>query len=124
MTANFTSANVAAVKTKIATALTNVRTAMRTAGYADTAWTMVVQTYPSPLPNGAGIRYSESGYTRQNTGGCGFWNKDADWANATALPTINSAVKGAATAAGVTGAKVLDLQSAFTGCLFYTSRCV
>ena len=115
VTANFTSANVAAVKTRIATALTNVRTAMRTAGYADTAWTMVVQTYPSPLPNGAGIRYSESGYTRQNTGGCGFWNKDADWANASALPTINSTVRGAVTASGIANVKILDLTSALNG---------
>ena len=65
-------------------------TAMRNAGYADTAWTMLVQNYPSPIPPGAGFRYSQSGYTRQSTGGCGFWNADADWANRTALPTINT----------------------------------
>ena len=47
-----------------------------------------------------GFRYSESGYTRQSTGGCGFWNADADWANATALPTINSTVTGAISQAG------------------------
>lgn len=76
---------------------------------------MVVQTYPSPLPNGAGIRYSESGYTRQNTGGCGFWNKDADWANASALPTINSTVRGAVTASGIANVKILDLTSALNG---------
>jgi hypothetical protein len=113
--ANFTSTNVATVRGKITTALTNVRQAMRNAGYADTAWTMVVQTYPSPIPNGSGFRYSQSGYTRQSTGGCGFWNKDADWANATALPTINGAVTGAVSASGVAGAKVLGLASAFNG---------
>ena len=113
--ANFTSANVAAVQARIATALTNVRQAMRNAGYADSAWTLVVQTYPSPIPTGAVFRYSQSGYTRQSVGGCGFWNKDADWANTTALPTINTTVKGAVTASGIAGVKVLDLQSAFTG---------
>ncbi len=113
--ANFTSSNVASVRSKIATALTNVRQAMRNAGYADSSWTMVVQTYPSPIPNGAGFRYSQSGYTRQNTGGCGFWNKDADWANATALPTINGAVTGAVSASGVSGVKVLNLASALHG---------
>ena len=113
--ANFTSTNVAAVKAKITTALLNVRQAMRNAGYADSAWTMVVQDYPSPIPSGAGFRYSQSGYTRQNTGGCGFWNKDADWANATALPTINGAVRGAVTDTGMTNARVLELQSAFNG---------
>ena len=115
VTSNFTSANVAAVRSRIATALGNVRTAMRNAGYADSAWTMLVQTYPSPLPNGSGIRYSEGGYSRQSTGGCGFWNGDADWANATALPTINSTVTGAISTAGLTNAKVLDLSSAFNG---------
>jgi hypothetical protein len=113
--ANFTSANVAAVKARIATALQNVRTAMRNAGYSDSSWTMLVQTYPSPIPNGSGFRYSESGYTRQSTGGCGFWNSDANWANGTALPTINSTVTGAISQAGVTNAKVLDLSSALNG---------
>jgi hypothetical protein len=88
---------------------------MRNAGYADAAWTMLVQNYPSPLPNGSGFRYSESGYTRQDTGGCGFWNADANWANATALPTINTAVTGAAGDAGITNSKTLNLSSAFNG---------
>ncbi|NUR10096.1 MAG: hypothetical protein HOQ22_00200 [Nocardioidaceae bacterium] len=115
VTANFTSANVTAVRGRIATAYADVRQAMRNAGYPDSAWTLLVQTYPSPLPNGAGIRYSQSGYSRQSTGGCGFWNADADWANATALPTINAAVTGAAGQAGLTNSRTLDLATAFNG---------
>lgn len=115
VTSNFTTTNVANVKTRIAGALTNVRTAMRNAGYADTQWTMLVQTYPSPIPGGSGFRYSQSGYTRQNTGGCGFWNADADWANNTALPKINSTVTGAIAQAGITNSKVLNLASTFNG---------
>lgn len=115
VTSNFTTTNVANVRTRIAGALTNIRTAMRNAGYADTQWTMLVQTYPSPIPNGSGFRYSQSGYTRQNTGGCGFWNADADWANATALPKINSTVTGAISQAGITNSKVLNLASTFNG---------
>ena len=114
VTGNFSASAVAANQAKIATALQNVRTAMRNAGYADGSWQMVVQTYPSPVPAGAAFRYSQSGYTRQSTGGCGFWNKDADWANGTALTTINSTVRGAVTASGV-GAKVLELSAAFNG---------
>jgi hypothetical protein len=76
---------------------------------------MLVQTYPSPIPNGTGFRYSESGYTRQSTGGCGFWNADANWANSTALPTINNTVTGAITQAGITNSKTLNLASAFNG---------
>ncbi|KRC54844.1 MULTISPECIES: hypothetical protein [unclassified Nocardioides] len=113
VTSNFTSGNVATVKSRIAGALTNLRTAMRNAGYADTQWTMLVQTYPSPIPNT--LRYSQSGYTRQNTGGCGFWDADAAWANNTALPTINNTVTGAIGQAGITNSKVLNLSSTFTG---------
>ncbi|MCW2800422.1 MAG: hypothetical protein JWQ70_1894 [Aeromicrobium sp.] len=115
VTANFTSANVAAVKTRISNAFINVRTAMRNAGYADSAWTLLVQNYPSPIPNGSGFRYGESGYSRQSTGGCGFWSNDANWANATALPTINSTVSGAITQSGLTNTKTLNLASAFNG---------
>jgi hypothetical protein len=44
-----TSSNVTAVRSRIATAYTNLRTAMRNAGYADSAWTLLVQNYPSPV---------------------------------------------------------------------------
>jgi hypothetical protein len=113
--ASFTPAHVSAVQVKIAKGLQNVRAAMRNAGYADTAWSMVVQTYPSPIPTAIGFRYSQIGFTRQSTGGCGFWNKDADWANGTALPTINATVKNAITSSGVIGVKTLDLTAAFNG---------
>ncbi len=112
---NFTAANVAAVRAKVAAAYTNIRTAMRNAGYADTQWTMVAQNYASPLPSAAGMRYGQSGYGRQSTGGCGFWNNDLDWANGTALPTINSTVLGGASDAGLANLRTLDLSSAFNG---------
>jgi hypothetical protein len=115
VTANFTSSNVTARTADIKNALLNVRQAMRNAGYADTAWTLVVQTYESPVPNGSAFRYSESGYTRQSTGGCGFWNNDANWANGTALPTINNAVRNGLAQSGIAGAKVVDLAGAFNG---------
>ena len=69
----------------------------------------------SPLPTSGGMRYSESGYTRQNTGGCGFWNNDLNWANNTALPTINNAVFNAAAQAGIASTKTLNISSAFNG---------
>lgn len=113
--ANFTAENVAAVRARIADAFRNVQTAMRNAGYADSQWTLVAQTYPSPIPRGSDFRYQQSGYSRQSVGGCGFWDGDADWANDTALPTINGAVTGALADSGVTNARVLDLSSAFDG---------
>jgi hypothetical protein len=113
--ANFTSANITAVRAKVAASFQNVRTAMRNAGYADNAWTLLVQTYPSPIPAASGFRYGQSGFTRQSTGGCGFWNADADWANATALPTINNTVRAAIGQSGLTNTRILELSSAFNG---------
>jgi hypothetical protein len=113
--AYFTSSYVAAQTTAIAGALQNVRQAMRNDGYADNSYTIIVQTYSSPIPSGAGFRYSQSGYTRQSTGGCGFWNRDADWANNTAVPTIDNAVKNGAAQSGLTNYVVLDDQTALNG---------
>jgi hypothetical protein len=113
VTNNFTTANVNKVKGEITTAVKNVATAMTNAGYTSSQYTILVQDYPSPIPNGSEFRYTQSGYSRQTTGGCGFWNKDANYANATMLPTINGAVLGAASAAGLTNVKTMELGSAF-----------
>ena len=115
VTANFTSSNVAAQTTNIKNAILNIKTAMTNAGYSTSQYTLVVQDYESPLPTSSGFRYGESGYTRQNTGGCGFWNNDANWANNTALPTINNAVKNGAAQTGLPNVKILELQSTFNG---------
>jgi hypothetical protein len=113
---NFTAAKVSAQTTAITAAINNVKTAMANAGYATSHYSIVVQTYPSPVPKSTGFRYSQSGFTRQSTGGCGFWNKDADWANNTAFPTINTAITNAAAAANTAGnVKVLNVAAAFTG---------
>jgi hypothetical protein len=106
---------VATQRANIKNALINVRTAMRNAGYADGSWSLLLQNYESPIPNGSGFRYSQSGYSRQSTGGCGFWNADADFANGTLLPTINNAVFGAAGDSGLTNVKLLNVSTAFNG---------
>lgn len=115
VTANFTSSNVSAQTTAIKNALLNVRQAMTNAGYGSTAYSILVQNYMSPIPNGSGFRYSQSGYTRQSTGGCGFWNADADWANSYALPTINNAVANGIAQSGITNVRTLNLTTAFNG---------
>ena len=113
VTNNFTTANVNKVKGEITTAIKNVATAMTNAGYSSSQYTILVQNYPSPIPNGSEFRYTQSGYSRQTTGGCGFWNKDANYANTTMLPTIDGAVAGAASAAGLSNVKTMELSSAF-----------
>jgi hypothetical protein len=115
VTSNFTSSNISAQTSAIKNGILNIRQAMANAGYTDSSYTIEVQDYESPIPNGSGFRYSQSGYTRQSTGGCGFWNNDANWANSTALPTINTAVKNAASQTGLSNIKILELQSAFNG---------
>jgi hypothetical protein len=113
--AYFTSSNIATQTANIKGALLNVRQAMLNAGYADSSYKIIVQTYSSPIPYGSGFRYSQSGYTRQSTGGCGFWNKDADWANNTAVPTINNSVKNGAAQTGLGNYVTLDDQNALVG---------
>lgn len=115
VTANFTSENVASVTTAIKNAIFNVHRAMREAGYRDEMYAIVVQDYESPLPNGSGFRYPEEGWSRQEVGGCGFWNADANWANETALPTIDRAVHNAAGETRLSNVRLMYLSSTFNG---------
>jgi hypothetical protein len=115
VTSEMTSSNVTAKTAAIKNAILNIQQAMTNAGYSTSQYTLLVQDYPSPIPNGAGFRYSQSGYTRQSTGGCGFWNADADYANATILPTIDNSVMNAAAQTGLPNVKTLELRSAFNG---------
>jgi len=115
VTRNFGSSNVASVKSAITGAIDNVAQAMTNAGYSSSQYAILVQDYPSPIPTSSGFRYSQSGYTRQSTGGCGFWNKDANYANSTMLPTIDSTVTAAAAATGLSNVKTMELASAFNG---------
>ena len=115
VTNNFTASNVAKVKGEITTAVKNVAQAMTNAGYSSSQYSILVGDYPSPIPLGSGFRYSQSGYTRQEVGGCGFWNKDANYADEKMLPTIDSTVLAAASAAGLSNVKTMEVASAFNG---------
>ena len=89
---------------------------MTGAGSSSSQYTILVQDYPSPIPStGAGFRYSQKGYTRQEVGGCGLWNHDAEEADAKMLPTIDGAVFKAAEEAGLTNVKTMQISSAFNG---------
>jgi hypothetical protein len=115
VTSNFTAGNIATQKSAIKGAIQNVATAMTNAGYSSSQYTIEVQDYPSPIPSGSGFRYPQSGFTRQSTGGCGFWNEDANRANSEMLPTIDSTVFGAAAESGLSNVKTMDLAGAFNG---------
>ncbi|MFJ3901720.1 GDSL-type esterase/lipase family protein [Streptomyces sp. NPDC090025] len=92
--------------------LDEIRAVMRNAGYADSAYRIVLQSYPSPIPRGAENRYPQSDWSRYNTGGCPFWNRDSDWARDTLVPQIANRLKGVATAKG---AQFLDLRDMLQG---------
>jgi hypothetical protein len=115
VTSQMAASNVTAKTTAIKNAILRINTAMANAGYSSSQFSLLVQTYPSPIPNGSGFRYSQSGYTRQDTGGCGFWNADADYANGTLLPTIDNSVLNAASQAALPNLQTMELRSAFNG---------
>jgi hypothetical protein len=112
---NFDAGNAALRRVEVSAALQNVYDAMSGAGYPDSGWTLLVQNYPSPVPNGSGIRYGEDGMKRQTEGGCGLWDEDADWANNKALRVVNETVKDAARSLPYTNVRTLDISEAFVG---------
>lgn len=111
---NFSEANIKQQTTAIRNAIVNIAKAMSAAGYSNSQYTIVVQDYPSPIPEGKGFRYPDK-IERLLTGKCGFSNGDADWANTEALPTINRAVFKAAEETGLPNIEQLQLSSAFNG---------
>jgi hypothetical protein len=112
--ANFTVANQTAVRERIKQAILNVHQVLLEKNLLNTR--ILVQNYPSPLPEEGGrFRYPET-YARQTTGGCGVYNVDAAWANNVVLATINANVNAAITAANLGNTvQLLDVSSAFMG---------
>jgi hypothetical protein len=115
MTSRFTAARQQQETTAVKDALLRVRDAMSGAGYDASQYTIVAQTYWTPIPRASGFRYGETGWTRQSIGGCGIWNRDADWAHTTVVPAMNGSVRNGAAAAGLSNLVVLDLQNALDG---------
>jgi hypothetical protein len=109
----FTTSNIAAVTERVRQAYANVALAMQQAHYSTSQYRLFAQTYSSPLPNGSGFRYPETGFTRQSIGGCGTWNSDANWANGTVVTTLNNTTINAV--AGIANVKVLDMSAALVG---------
>ncbi|HEX2070953.1 MAG TPA: hypothetical protein VHF90_04825 [Thermoleophilaceae bacterium] len=115
MVSKFTPSAQAARTTEVRDALLRVAQAMSNAGYSTSQYKILGQTYWSPLPRGAQIRYPESGWTRQSIGGCGTWNRDADWANDTVVNALNNTMRNAIATSGLTNTAVIDMQTALNG---------
>jgi hypothetical protein len=106
ITAMFSASNIATETARVKTAFANVRKAVPNA-------TILAQLYSSPIPRASGFRYGQSGFTRQTVGGCGVWNKDADWANDTVVTVLNNTIRNAV--AGMPNVLVLDTSAALDG---------
>lgn len=100
------------VMANVGKSVDEVRAVMRGAGYADSSYRIVLQSYPSPIPRGAENRYTQSDWSRLNTGGCPFWNRDSDWARDSLVPQIAGRLKAVAAAKG---AQFLDLKDMMQG---------
>jgi hypothetical protein len=111
----FTASNQSAMTARVKGAFQRVAQAMSQAGYSSAQYTVIAQTYWSPIPRGSGFRYAESGWTRQSVGGCGTWNRDADWANDTVVAAMNNSVKNGAAQAALPNVKTLDLVQSLNG---------
>lgn len=101
-----------AVMANVGKSVDEVRAVMRGAGYSDSSYRIVLQSYPSPIPRGAENRYVQSDWSRLNSGGCPFWNKDSDWARDSLVPQIANRLKGVAAAKSV---QFLDLRDMMQG---------
>ncbi|MGI8701019.1 MAG: hypothetical protein ACR2JU_07405 [Nocardioidaceae bacterium] len=111
----FTAAHVAEVRTRIRAAVDNIATAMRRAGSTPSDYRLIVQGYPSPVPPGGRFRYPQTSAGRFDLGSCPLFNRDASWADATVLTTINDTVRRAARASGLPNVTFLDMSQAFVG---------
>ncbi|WP_338674338.1 GDSL-type esterase/lipase family protein [Streptomyces sp. SCSIO 30461] len=96
----------------IAKSVQEIRAVMSSTGYSTGDYRIVLQSAPSPIPRSSENRYSQSGWSRLTTGGCPFWNKDADWARDEFIPEYAAAVKEVAESEGV---QFLDLQDMLQG---------
>jgi hypothetical protein len=115
MTSRFTATRQQQETDNVRDAFLRVRQAMTDAGYDASQYTIVAQTYWTPIPRASGFRYGETGWTRQSIGGCGIWNRDADWAHSTVVAAMNGSVRNGAAAAGIPNLVVLDLQNSLDG---------
>jgi hypothetical protein len=115
VTSLFANSAATEIEARIVTGLHNVRQAMRDAGYADGSYSVSVQNYVTPIPYGEQFRYPQAGYGRIDTGGCGFWDVDADWALNEALRVVNDTSFDAALASGIDDLHLVDVSQLTAG---------
>ncbi|MFH7594258.1 GDSL-type esterase/lipase family protein [Streptomyces racemochromogenes] len=105
-------AKIDGVMADVGKSVDEIRAVMRGAGYTDSSYRIVLQSYPSPIPRGAENRYTQSDWSRLNSGGCPFWNRDSDWARDSLVPQLANRLKQVAAAKGT---QFLDLRDMMQG---------
>jgi hypothetical protein len=113
MKSMFSAANVNAITDRVEAAFNNLKLAMSRAGYSEDDYEILAQTYSAPLPLSGGMRYPESGWSRQSVGGCGAWNADINWARNTVVETLNNTIRNAVS--GMSNVQILDAVGALYG---------
>jgi hypothetical protein len=99
------SRRVDAMVPKLTKALADVRTVMRNAGYAESDYQLIVQSYAAPVGQNVAPGL-------QDLSGCPFLSEDLRWVQDTAVPALTFGVRKAAARAGT---RFLDLSRAGIG---------
>jgi hypothetical protein len=99
------------MKTQVGRVIDDIRATMIEAGYRNSDYRLIVQSYPTPSPKKA--RYTGSAPDERATvGGCPFYDADNQWAATTLTPGISTALGQVAKAKNT---QFLDLTGAFRG---------
>ncbi|MEV4805447.1 GDSL-type esterase/lipase family protein [Nonomuraea sp. NPDC049421] len=105
-----------AVEQQVTLAVQKIRQVMSQAPARSAGYRLILQSYPSPVPSSARVRYSEGsgGKTAMRTlvGGCPLWDADFDLMHDTLAPAIDAMLRRVATA---TGAEFLSMLGAVEG---------
>ncbi|WP_300015579.1 SGNH/GDSL hydrolase family protein [Pseudonocardia sp.] len=95
---------MAAVAPRVEGVVRDVRAAMRLAGYADAAYTLVLASYASPV--------TELMLPLQGARGCPYSRADAGWGRTVLFPALSATLRGVAER---TGTRFLDMVRATEG---------
>ena len=95
---------------KIRHSIDDIRKTMTLAGYQNSNYRLIVQSYPTPIPDKANLR--------GNNSGCLIYGDDADWVNKIMVPRLAGAIRNVvrnSNTGGFTNAQFLDVTGAFKG---------
>jgi hypothetical protein len=91
-------------------AIDDIRTTMSLAGYHNSDYRLIVESYPTPIADKANLR--------GNNSGCPIYGDDADWVNHVLVPRLAGAIRQVvrdADTGSFSNAQFLDLSGAFNG---------